>query len=168
MSYRGRNQHTPMTREERCTQLWSRCSNTDDPTACWVWGGSRTGPERMYGKICVAGRLLRTHVQAWMLHHGTEVPEGLEVAHTCHNGLCCNPAHLEAMTHRQNEDAKLAAGRTTTGERNGMARLTEDDVRAIRRRRSEGATLAVIADEFGVSFQHVSSLIRGDRWKAVA
>lgn len=161
------NQHRRASIEERRAQLWGRCSNTDDPSACWPWQGARVGPENLYGKLSVDGKLVQAHVQAWKLHHGVDVPEGLEVAHGCHNPPCCNPAHLEAMTHRQNEDAKIDAGRTTNGVRNGQARLDDALVLAIRQRRADGATLTLIGEEFGISFQHVSDICRGRRWAHV-
>jgi hypothetical protein len=30
------------------------------------------------------------------------VPEGLELDHTCDNPPCCNPGHLEPVTHAEN------------------------------------------------------------------
>jgi hypothetical protein len=30
------------------------------------------------------------------------VPEGLELDHLCENPPCCNPAHLEPVTHAEN------------------------------------------------------------------
>jgi hypothetical protein len=30
------------------------------------------------------------------------IPDGLELDHLCRNPTCCNPAHLEPVTHREN------------------------------------------------------------------
>lgn len=35
-------------------------------------------------------------------HFIGEIPEGLEIDHLCHNTICVNPAHLEAVTHSEN------------------------------------------------------------------
>lgn len=43
----------------------------------------------------------RAHIEAWCMVNGP-VPEGLELDHTCRNRACCNPEHLEAVTHQVN------------------------------------------------------------------
>lgn len=68
-----------------------------------------------YGQINLSaiGRW-STHVLAYVLVHGP-VPVGMHLDHTCHNGdlscpggntcrhrLCCNPAHLEPSTPKDN------------------------------------------------------------------
>jgi hypothetical protein len=46
------------------------------------------------------------------MHWDREVPEGLEIDHLCGNTRCVNPAHLEAVTHRENQ---LRSARTIIG-----------------------------------------------------
>ncbi len=54
------------------------------------------------------------------------------------------------------------------GECNPAAKLTDDAVRAIRARyRAGGVTQKALADEYGVRFQAISKVVRGDRWKHV-
>lgn len=47
------------------------------------------------------GKRKYAHVVAYQLFVG-EVPDGYDVDHTCRLKWCCNPAHLEAVTHREN------------------------------------------------------------------
>jgi len=67
---------------------------------CWPWtaGSDRKG----------YGRVLRRHGRSALAHRfayeemvGT-VPDGRELDHLCFNRLCCNPAHLEPVTHEEN------------------------------------------------------------------
>jgi hypothetical protein len=58
-------------------------------------------------------------------------------------------------------------GAPSPGERNGMAKLTETDVRAIRLRAAEGCTQTAIGEVFGVSQQTVGRIIRRERWAHV-
>ena len=53
------------------------------------------------------GKLVRKlgHVLAWELFYG-RVPVGLELDHLCRNPACFNPAHLEAVTHKQNMERR--------------------------------------------------------------
>ena len=69
------------------------------PTGCWYWLGY-VGSNG-YGYIKVSGRLLLTHRYAYELFRGP-VPTGLELDHLCRNTTCCNPSHLEPVTHAEN------------------------------------------------------------------
>jgi hypothetical protein len=72
-----------------------------DVNGCWIWGGycNRDG----YGKIKDDGgrRLLSTHRVTYE-HFVEPIPDGLQIDHLCRNRACCNPAHLEPVTSREN------------------------------------------------------------------
>ena len=83
-----------------------------DPDACWIWPGSTCGGKvHKYGQITVGSRqdgtrkLRRTHQVMYEALVGP-VPDGLELDHLCQVKLCCNPRHLEAVTHQVNHDRK--------------------------------------------------------------
>lgn len=69
------------------------------PDDCFVWQGSTNGCG--YGIIWHEGRRKYVHRLTYELEHGP-VPSGLMVDHLCRETLCCNPAHLEAVTNREN------------------------------------------------------------------
>lgn len=50
---------------------------------------------------------------------------------------------------------------------NGRARLSRDDVRAMREARSQGKSVKSIAEQFGVHASHASRVLRGLRRQAV-
>lgn len=100
-------------------------SYTNGPDGCHPWTGS-IDPSTGYGQLNwkVLGGKRRTHVVAWELAHGEEVPRDpetgrkLDVDHTCHNEdssclggkgcwhrPCCNERHLEVKTPKANKDA---------------------------------------------------------------
>lgn len=70
---------------------------------CWIWTGYLR--DDGYAPICVRTegrpRTRPAHVLAWELVNGP-VPKGLELDHLCRNHACCNPAHLEPVTRREN------------------------------------------------------------------
>lgn len=68
-------------------------------TGCHEWRGSVD--ESGYGRISVDGKKTGTHRLAYLLAHG-EIPDGVEVCHTCDNPPCCNPDHLFLASHREN------------------------------------------------------------------
>lgn len=58
------------------------------------------------------------------------VPDGLELDHRCLLKLCCNPEHLEAVTHQENVDrAAPHEGRPKWTECKYGHELTEDNVK---------------------------------------
>jgi len=63
---------------------------------CWIY----TGPHDRdgYGKF---GRNRHAHVYAYQ-HWVGSVPEGCEIDHKCRVRDCCNPDHLQAVSHRVN------------------------------------------------------------------
>lgn len=72
--------------------------------------------------------------------------------------------NLRYGTAAENAADTMAHGRTTTGERNAMSRLTDDDVRAMRAARQSGALLRQLADRFGVSVMTVQRAVTGQSW----
>jgi hypothetical protein len=76
-----------------------------DPDACWIWPGANNGIGSGYGTISIDapanGRRTYTHIAMWV-HFNGPVPDGHELDHLCKVTLCCNPRHLEAVTHAEN------------------------------------------------------------------
>jgi hypothetical protein len=78
---------------------------TDPETGCVVWQGSLDA--NGYGRIVVmcpeARRKVtwRAHRLAYEIAHGP-IPQGLVIDHLCRNRRCCNAAHLEVVTSREN------------------------------------------------------------------
>ena len=76
---------------------------------CWVWtrGRSQAG----YGQIGSGRAVDYTHRAMYEMFHG-EIPAGHDIDHLCRNRACCNPMHLEAVTHRENMQRGAIAKRT--------------------------------------------------------
>ena len=91
---------------ERIELFWSKVDKSGD---CWVWTGClfSTGYGSFYDRSRKNNRA--THAIAYELCVG-KVPEGLQLDHLCRNRACCNPAHLEPVTRREN----LLRGNTVT------------------------------------------------------
>jgi len=85
--------------------------------------------------------------------------------HTCDNKWCINPDHIYAGTHAQNMRDIAERGRRLgkcTGEKNGRAVLTADDVRLIRLSDDAPSKLAA---KYGVSITQIIKIIQRKLWK---
>lgn len=151
-----------------------------EPTSgCWLWGGmlDRYG----YGNFPrtrkeaaargQSGRCRRAHRFSWEAHRGP-IPRGLCVLHHCDNRACVNPDHLFLGTDADNVHDMIAKGRDVrrgaVGVRNCNAKLTDDDVIAIRSIwRSNDISQQAIADAFGIHQTAVSEIVRRKTWRHV-
>lgn len=72
-------------------------------TGCWLWYGpamSKTDPRLSYG-LWRNGRHRYAHRVAYERWKGP-IQDGLQIDHLCRVPCCVNPAHLEAVTQREN------------------------------------------------------------------
>lgn len=95
--------------------------------------------------------------------HGVR-PEGMEVAHYDGDRLNNRPENLRWATHQDNEADKIRHGRVAQGERNGIAKLTSDQVARMRADRQAGDTLRTLAARYDISVMQVSRICRGLNW----
>lgn len=128
-------------------------------TGCIVFTGTLfdTG----YGSICINYRTLSAHRLAWEIENGP-IPNGLSVLHRCDNRACINPAHLFLGTQADNMRDMSEKGRSSRGEKNAKAKLTEAQVRVIR---EDGRSHRAIAADYGVAKTTVGDIKRGRIWR---
>jgi hypothetical protein len=81
-------------------RFWSKVEKTD---TCWNWIGSRhpRGYGQFYSERNGRKNLVWAHRESYVRHIGP-IPEGLYIDHMCHNTSCVNPAHLRAVSQKQN------------------------------------------------------------------
>jgi hypothetical protein len=72
-------------------------------TECWLWSASTstTGYGQFAVKRGAKKCVVRAHRFAYEITHGP-IPAGLVIDHLCNEPLCVNPAHLRAVTNREN------------------------------------------------------------------
>ena len=140
----------------------------NDVSGCWEWNGSKRGG---YGRIIIGSRtdgtrkVVMAHRLSYEITYG-EIRNGLEVCHKCDNRCCVNPDHLFLGTHKENMDDRDKKGRNKPqkGQKNGRAKLSENDVLAIKTKRANGATYQKLADEYGVHKRTVMDAVSGKNW----
>lgn len=140
---------------------------------CWEWTGNLA---RGYGRLRLNDKK-RTRIQvhrfSWELHQGP-IPDGALVCHRCDNRRCVRPDHLFLGTYSDNALDSVAKGRnykgpraSFKGEAHPMAKLTEQQVRAIRQEYANGIKRREIATRYGISPNHVNFIARRDSWKHI-
>ena len=81
-------------------RFWAKVE-PEPNTGCWLWTASLSSGG--YGQFMIrpSPKPERAHRLAYETLVGP-IPEGLELDHLCRVRSCCNPSHLEAVTHREN------------------------------------------------------------------
>ena len=145
-----------------------KCKLTDKAvfsakTGCWLYPGAPS-PDG-YIRIQIGSRQNKTrrkvlvHRLCYQLFVG-KIGRGLVVCHHCDTPACIRPDHLFVGTDQDNATDAQWKGRK-------RKRLTDDEVRAMRRLRERGDLLSTLAHHFGVTESMVSRIVRGLAWKHI-
>lgn len=136
---------------------------------CWRWLGFKD--QAGYGRIGLVTdkgkRSIQAQRAAWMVYRGP-IPQGGHVLHRCDNTECTNPEHLFLGSNLDNIKDRVAKGRSYNGdqrgERNGRAKLTVEQVLAIR---ADVRASSAIAKDYGMSRSMIKYIKAGVFWKDV-
>ncbi len=122
-----------------------------------------------YGEVRFNGKMMNAHRASLIIHCGPPPAQTMHAAHeplTCHNRRCVNPKHLRWATPKSNmQDRNIdGTGFRAAGELHGASKLTTEIVEQIRR---NSGPQKEVAEQFGISKQQVSKIIRRERWQHV-
>jgi hypothetical protein len=120
------------------------------------------------GRTCIDGRreTPAMHVLVLLAFAGPPPAPGMQVNHKNSIRNDNRPENLEWTTPQQNVMHSIRDGfRRQRGEHNQNAKLTHQQVDAIRGLLAEGRTGASIAKDFGVQHACISRIKRGVSWK---
>lgn len=128
-------------------------------TPCWIWMRGRN--KGRYGLTYGIARRtpgdkvpMSSHRLMYERHKGPVSPN-CDLDHLCRVTLCCNPEHVEPVSHEEN----VRRGKNT--------RLSPKDVLEMFALEKSGWTQKEIAVAYGVSHSHVCKVMRGVKWKGV-
>jgi hypothetical protein len=154
---------TLSTRAPYCCSLRCRVAISVDKRGddeCWPWLGLLD--QDGYGEFGFKKKKYKSHRAVLELKDGP-IPRGIVAMHSCDNRPCCNPAHISGGTAEDNNNDRIAKGRSVgaKGERAGHAKLTEAQIRAIR---SDPRPGPQVARDYPVNEQAIYKIRRGERW----
>ncbi len=151
--------------------FWSKVDIKDTAKECWNWLGAKK--PKGYGNLRANKQYLLAHRVSFELENGP-IPNGFIVCHTCDNPSCCNPSHLMLGTTKSNSIDMLIKNRqkdkkyAAKGSRNGMSKLNEEKVLAIRSEYKSGSKNQYeLAEHYGVTQPAIGSILRNETWRHV-
>jgi len=134
-----------------------------DGDDCLLWPFNRNPGG--YGQVWHAGSLRLVSRVVCEATHGAPPTPNHVAAHSCGKGHegCCTKRHLSWRTSAENNAEMVAHGTAPRGSRHGLAKLTEDDVRAIRSMRGSHRVQS-IASSFNVTPSTIFAIFAGRSW----
>lgn len=74
------------------------------PSPCHIWTGPDSGNGRGggYGRMSLDGQTVAVHLVVYTHYYGY-IPSKKQVDHLCNQTMCCNPSHLELVSHKENQ-----------------------------------------------------------------
>jgi hypothetical protein len=131
---------------------------------CLTWPFARGGKGYAYMRK-TAKSMQPASIPICETVHGPAPSPEHEAAHSCGNGhlACVNPRHLSWKTPVENNADKYIHDTHNRGERNGSAKITEDDALVIYSLKG-AASQAEIAARFGVSRSMVGLIHTAKKW----
>jgi len=136
----------------------------NNETGCWTWIGATDG--HGYGQVTVAGKKIKAHRMAWMLHNLEPITKADHICHSCDNPSCVNPAHLFKANNAVNkQDAaakfKILGG---LGRLSDWSKLKKEQILDIRARVNRREDLTSIANSYLITPSDVHGIATKEDW----
>lgn len=142
---------------ERMKWLLAHKDFEGDVCITWPFSKYRKG----YCTMNVDGHATSGHRVMCELKHGPPPAKEYHAAHSCNHPDCLNPNHVRWATKQENEDDKIIWGTRPYAEKNGMGKLTDNQVAEIKAITNKSAQQ--IAADYGVSRSAISNIQHGNR-----
>ena len=123
---------------------------TINSNGCWIYNMSLS-QQTGYGQYHIqSGKNTTAHKYFYEKKYG-KVPKGKELDHLCRVRACCNPDHLEVVSHAENG-------------RRGIGVKLYGKIDEIKQLYTNGKKQYALAELFGVNQSQISRIITNVRW----
>lgn len=136
---------------------------SQDKNNCLIWNKGKL--KAGYGQFWYKNKGFLAHRVVTALVYGLP-KEGDLALHSCDNPSCINPEHLRWGSNKDNMDDMIFRKRAG-GEKHPRAKLTEIQVKEIRKLHEFGLTQRKIASVYGVTSRQISTIVNKKQWKNV-
>jgi hypothetical protein len=140
-----------------------------DENGCWIW--QRALSASGYGRLCVPFAGLDRPRRVGMVAHRASyeafcgpIDREMDACHRCDVRACVNPSHIFAGSRQDNVADMVAKGRNRKGADTWNAKLTDEDVRAIR---ASNELQRVLAKRYNINQCAISEIKSRKRWAHV-
>jgi hypothetical protein len=146
------------------SDVWKKI-NIKSSSECWEYTGCKD--RNGYGLFGYNKHQYFSHRIIYELTKGN-IPEKIQVCHSCDNPKCCNPKHLFLGTNQDNADDKVSKRRQSrlSGERHGSHKLTSNQIFKIRMMYKTGKYYyRELGKIFKCSGRHIGDIINNKKWR---
>jgi hypothetical protein len=161
MEDRMSNQYV-ITPKQPIKERFENLISMEPTTGCWLWMG-RWGKTGLYGQFKIGRKNCKAHRVAYELYV-EPIAEGKCVLHHCDTPPCCNPKHLFLGTSKDNVHDCIKKGRKPIGVNASGVKITEEQVRAIRK---DTDSEHVMGLKYGIAGSHAGRIRRAQVWKHI-
>lgn len=160
----GKEKNDPIDTELMNRRFWAKVAK-GKKHECWIWEGAKKPSG--YGNIRRNKKYTTAHRVAWEITFG-QIPNDMQIQHSCDNRSCCNPSHLMLGTVMSNYIDMVKKNRGNShhtnrryGENHHNHKLSSEAVRDIRSSYVPGKIKQQdLAEKYGTSQANISAIIR--------
>ena len=147
--------------ERNLRNFWKKVDKTD---SCWNWTGCLQS--NGYGQIRIDGVARYSHRLSYEMHN-CEIPEDKHILHKCDNRKCVNPEHLFLGNQASNMADCAAKKRNAYGTRNGLSKVTEEQLADIKSLLNDGVSCKCISEKYNLHYNTIYKIKKGITYKYV-
>lgn len=141
----------------------------NEKTGCWNWNGIINtygyGQQPVYNLFGFKKRNMNASRLSAALFKNFDPNNNMCVLHSCDNPACINPDHLFFGTQTENMQDMRNKNRRAIGEKHGMSKLSESDVKNILVLLEQGALYKQIAKKYHVVASTINNIRLKKSWK---
>jgi hypothetical protein len=153
---------TPLEVVSRHPELLTHMVDVRGDHECWPYTGKSLarGRPQLRKRNAPWPRLHMPLARAILIYRlGRDLTADEVAGHSCDNPLCCNPDHLFLTDHAGNMADMVSKRRSTAGQDNPKAILTDEQVIQARREHAAGVSQKELCERYGVAKGTMSGII---------